>query len=61
MAEHARALIKPDELIHDARDDEVFIIKRGARPIRCGRAIYFRRSEMLAQVAANRFHTRAAQ
>jgi type IV secretion system protein VirD4 len=61
MAECSRALIKPEELIHDARDDEVFIIKRGARPIRCGRAIYFRRSEMMAHVTVNRFHPRIAQ
>ncbi len=51
-----RALIRPDELLSDVRADELFVIPRGARPIRCGRAIYFRRPEMAGQVDENRFH-----
>lgn len=47
--------------MHDTRDDEVFIFRRGARPIRCGRAIYFRRPEMIDQVGDNRFHAQAAE
>jgi len=40
------------------RTDEQIVFVRGRRPLRCGRAIYFRRPEMLAQVEANRFaHT----
>ena len=50
-----RPLIKPDELIQDTRSDELFVIARGCKPIRCGRAIYFRRPEMRAQVKASRF------
>lgn len=50
-----RALIKPDELLHDTRADEAFVPARGAKPLRCSRAIFFRRPEMAAQVGANRF------
>ena len=55
-SEIRRALIKPDELLQDTRADEAFVIVRGARPLRCGRAIYFRRPEMVARVTASRFH-----
>jgi len=54
-----RPLIKPDELIQDTRTDELFVIARGCKPLRCGRAIYFRRQEMLAQVKASRFSSAA--
>jgi type IV secretion system protein VirD4 len=50
-----RPLIKPDELIQDTRADELFVIARGSRPIRCGRAIYFRRPEIRTRVKASRF------
>lgn len=52
--EAKRDLISPAELRQDARDDEMFVLMRG-RPIRCGRAIYFRRPEAAALVDANRF------
>lgn len=55
-SEIRRSLIKPDELLQDTRADEAFVIVRGSRPIRCGRAIYFRRPEMAAAVAPSRFH-----
>jgi type IV secretion system protein VirD4 len=42
--------------MHDTRDDEMFVLTRGSPPLRCGRAIYFRRPEMTAQVAENRFY-----
>lgn len=61
LSERARPLVKPDELIHDTRDDEVFIIKGGVAPIRCGRAIYFRRDDMRAKVGQNRFLRQAAE
>ena len=32
----------------------------GAKPLRCGRAIYFRRPELAAKIAANRFNHDAA-
>ena len=55
-SEIRRALIKPDELLQDARADEAFVILRGAKPLRSGRAIYFRRPDMRGQVEASRFH-----
>ena len=55
-SEVKRALIKPDELTHDTRTDEAFVLMRGAKPLRCGRAVWFRRPEWTGLVAANRFH-----
>jgi type IV secretion system protein VirD4 len=55
-SEIRRALIRPEEIIQDTRADEAFVLVRGARPLRCGRAIYFRRQDMAPLVAANRFH-----
>ena len=57
-SEIRRALIRPEEIIQDTRADEAFVLVRGARPLRCGRAIYFRRRDMAPLVAANRFHRR---
>jgi len=54
-SEIGRALIKPDELLQDTRADEAFVIVRGAKPLRCGRAIWFRRPEWAGFVDANRF------
>ena len=58
--EISRKLIRREELMNDCRTDEVFVIIRGARPLRCGRAIYFRRPELAERVAANRFNANAA-
>ena len=55
-SEVKRALIKPDELTQDTRTDEAFVLVRGSKPLRCGRAIWFRRPEWLSLVEANRFH-----
>ena len=62
-SEIRRALIKPEEIIQDARADEAFILVRGTKPLRCGRAIYFRRSDMTPLVGTNRFYAqrRAAE
>lgn len=64
-SEIRRALIKPDELLQDTRADEAFVIARGHKPLRCGRAIYFRRPEMRAAVEPSRFQpasgTKAAE
>lgn len=57
-SEMRRALIRPEEIIQDTRADEAFVLVRGAKPLRCGRAIYFRRPDMAPLVAANRFHIR---
>jgi type IV secretion system protein VirD4 len=54
-SEIRRALIKPEEIIQDTRADEAFVLVRGARPLRCGRAIYFRRPDMRSVVDASRF------
>ena len=55
-SEIKRALIKPDELLQDTRADEAFLLIRGAKPLRCGRAIWFRRPEWQSLVDPNRFH-----
>ncbi|PIT68834.1 Ti-type conjugative transfer system protein TraG [Bartonella tribocorum] len=54
-----RALILPHEVIQEMRQDEQIILMQGQRPLRCGRAIYFRRKEMLAAAAKNRFAPKA--
>ena len=54
--EISRPLIRAAELKQDVRSDETFVIIGGSFPLRCGRAIYFRRPEMLAQVKKNRFY-----
>lgn len=59
--EMARALIRPDELTQDVRGDEAFVFARGSKPLRCGRAIYFRRPELRAAIDASRFHKQAAE
>jgi type IV secretion system protein VirD4 len=50
-----RPLIMPHEITQSMRKDEQIIIVQGHSPIRCGRAIYFRRKEMNAAAEANRF------
>jgi type IV secretion system protein VirD4 len=57
VREMGRPLIRKAELMHDTREDELFVLTRGAPPLRCGRAIYFRRPELAGQVAENRFYT----
>uniref|UniRef100_UPI0026195F4F type IV secretory system conjugative DNA transfer family protein n=1 Tax=uncultured Jannaschia sp. TaxID=293347 RepID=UPI0026195F4F len=59
-SEMRRSLIKPDELLQDTRTDEAFVVLRGSRPLRCGRAIYFRRPEMSAEVTPSRFRPMAS-
>jgi type IV secretion system protein VirD4 len=54
--EISRPLIRKAELMHDTRADELFVLARSTPPMRCGRAIYFRRPELVAKVAANRFY-----
>ena len=59
VSEQARELIKPDEVRTSMRADEAIIFRRGAPPLRCGRAIYFRRPELRAQIEADRYRTAA--
>lgn len=54
-SEQRRRLITPDEILQDMRTDEQIVFVRGRKPLRCGRAIYFRRPEMAGQVEENRF------
>jgi type IV secretion system protein VirD4 len=43
-------LIKPEEITQRLHDDEQIVLIRNAVSLRCGRAIYFRRPEILEQV-----------
>lgn len=49
-----RPLILPHEVLQ-MRSDEQIVFTAGNSPLRCGRAIYFRRNDMLEQVGSNRF------
>ncbi|MCP1201003.1 Ti-type conjugative transfer system protein TraG [Notoacmeibacter sp. MSK16QG-6] len=51
----ARPLILPEEVLR-MRGDEQIVFTSGNPPLRCGRAIWFRRDDMKAVVATNRFH-----
>jgi type IV secretion system protein VirD4 len=57
--EISRPLIRREELMNDCRADEAFVVVRGEQPLRCGRAIYFRRPEFVDRVSANRFNKNA--
>ena len=48
-------LIRPGEITQEMRADEQIVFVGGMAPIRCGRAIYFRRPEMLRKAGADRF------
>jgi type IV secretion system protein VirD4 len=50
-----RPLIMPHEVTQTMRKDEQIIIIAGQPPLRCGRAVYFRRKDMAAQARTNRF------
>lgn len=50
-----RPLIMPHEITQSMRKDEQIIIVQGHSPIRCGRAIYFRRKDMDEAAQVNRF------
>jgi type IV secretion system protein VirD4 len=50
-----RALIQAAEMQQDLRADEMIVVPAEGLPIRCGRALYFRRPEFAEQVEANRF------
>jgi type IV secretion system protein VirD4 len=53
--ETARALMSPDEIMNDLREDALVVVPKKGRPLVCGRAIYFRRDDMRGRVAENRF------
>ena len=50
-----RPLILPHEVLR-MRSDEQIVFTSGNAPLRCGRAVWFRRAEMKACVGENRFH-----
>lgn len=51
----ARPLIQPHEVLR-MRADEQIVFTAGNAPLRCGRAIWFRRKDMIPCVSTNRFH-----
>jgi type IV secretion system protein VirD4 len=48
----------PQEVMQDMRADDQIVFVKGQRPIRCGRAIFFRRPEMRALVGESRFQAK---
>lgn len=54
-----RPLILPHEIMR-MRADEQIVFTAGNAPLRCGRAIWFRRGDMTSIVGANRFHRETA-
>ncbi|MGO4441000.1 Ti-type conjugative transfer system protein TraG [Rhizobium sp. RAF56] len=54
----SRQLIQPHEVLR-MRADEQIVFTAGNAPLRCGRAIWFRRSDMKSCVGENRFQQRA--
>lgn len=54
-----RPLMLPHEVLR-MRTDEQIIFTAGNPPLRCGRAIWFRRADMRACVSENRFYRREA-
>ena len=54
-SEQRRRLITADEIVQDMRTDEQIVFVRGRKLLRCGRAIYFRRADLLGQVESSRF------
>ena len=51
----ARPLILPEDVLR-MRADEQIVFTAGNPPLRCGRAIWFRRADMKSVVEKNRFH-----
>ena len=56
----ARSLILPEEVLL-MRGDEQIVFTAGNAPLRCGRAIWFRRDDMKSIVGNNRFHHKPRQ
>ncbi len=47
--------------VGDPRNTTIAVLIRGSSPLRCGRAIYFRRPEWANLAGINRFHMNAAE
>ncbi|MDH1271057.1 Ti-type conjugative transfer system protein TraG [Agrobacterium sp. FDAARGOS_525] len=56
----ARPLIQPHEVLRMPADEQI-VFTAGNPPLRCGRAIWFRRNDMKNCVGQNRFHESAAR
>ncbi|TDR31221.1 Ti-type conjugative transfer system protein TraG [Aquamicrobium defluvii] len=56
----SRPLVLPEEVLR-MRGDEQIIFTAGNAPLRCGRAIWFRRTDMKSVVGDNRFHRKEGQ
>jgi type IV secretion system protein VirD4 len=59
LSEQARELIRPDEVRTRMRADEAMVFRRGAPPLRCGRAIYFRRPDLRPRIDPDRYRAAA--
>lgn len=59
LSEQGRELIKPDEVRTRMRADEAIVFRRSTLPIRCGRAIYFRRDDLQSRIERDRFRAAA--
>ena len=57
---YRRPLILPDEVMR-MRSDEQIVFTAGNSPLRCGRAVWFRRDDMAVCVGKNRFHWKEAE
>ncbi|MGI4815833.1 MAG: type IV secretory system conjugative DNA transfer family protein, partial [Janthinobacterium lividum] len=57
--EAGRDLLSPNEVRERLRKDEQIVFRRTSAPIRMGRAIFFRRPELVAQVGVDRFRKAA--
>lgn len=55
-----RPLILPYEVLR-MRADEQIVFTSGNPPLRCGRAVWFRRKDMSASVGGNRFHKKITE
>ncbi len=56
----ARPLIQPHEVLL-MRADEQIVFTAGNPPLRCGRAIWFRRKDMVGRVGTSRYHRSGAK
>lgn len=60
MSEQARELIRLEDVL-TMRADEIILFANGVPPIRCGRAVYFRRDEMQSRVNEDRLRAVSQQ
>lgn len=61
ISERPRELIRPEEISTTMRSDEQIMIVKNTAPIRCGRAIFYRRPEMVKLVDDDRFRMKQTE